>query len=65
MPAVPKRKYSKARQGERRSHLHLELPNLSPCPNCGAPNLPHQVCKVCGHYRGIEVIPMKKRASNR
>ncbi len=31
---VPKRRVSHARQGERRSHLALELPKLEECPHC-------------------------------
>jgi len=64
MPAVPKRKYSKARQGERRSHLHLTPPQLMECPTCRNPMLPHQVCPTCGSYRGREIIPMKHRHSH-
>lgn len=61
MPAVPKRKYAKARQGERRSHLHIEPQSLTACPNCHNPTLPHQVCPSCGTYRGREIVPMKHR----
>ncbi|HMJ81186.1 MAG TPA: 50S ribosomal protein L32, partial [Candidatus Dormibacteraeota bacterium] len=31
---VPKRRVSHARQGDRRSHHALALPDLEPCPHC-------------------------------
>jgi large subunit ribosomal protein L32 len=56
MGALPKRKYAKARQGERRSHLHLKPTILVECPSCHNPMVPHRVCPICGKYRGREVI---------
>ena len=29
------------------------------CGNCGAPCLPHRVCKACGYYDGKQVIQVK------
>lgn len=66
MSPVPKRKYAKARQGKRRSHLHLSLPPLDECPQCHSPKLAHRVCPTCGSYAGREVIRIKspkKKAS--
>ena len=57
--ALPKRKYVKSRQGKRRSHLALIIPNLVDCPQCHAPKLPHHVCPTCGTYGGREVIEIK------
>lgn len=54
--ALPKRKYAKARQGKRRSHLKLAIPTLVPCPQCHNIKPAHQVCPFCGTYRGREVI---------
>ena len=59
MGALPKRKYAKARQGERRQHLGLATPHLSYCPQCHSPKLPHHVCPTCGSYAGREVIEIK------
>ncbi len=56
----PKQKYPKARQGKRRSHLHLELPALNYCPQCHSPKLPHHVCPTCGTYAGRDVIKIKQ-----
>ena len=59
MGALPKRKYAKARQGKRRSHLGLSLPALDECPQCHSPKSPHHVCPTCGSYAGREVIKIK------
>lgn len=50
--AVPKRKTSRSRRGNRRSHDALRIPNLSTCPQCTEPKLPHRICPQCGTYRG-------------
>ena len=66
MCALPKRKYAKARQGKRRSHLGVSSPNLDTCPQCHSSKLPHHVCPTCGSYGGREVIEIKspeKKAS--
>jgi len=59
MGALPKRKYAKARQGKRRSHLKLTPPSLDYCPQCHSPKLPHHVCPTCGTYAGREVIEIE------
>ena len=57
--ALPKRKYAKARQGKRRSHLALNTPALVDCPQCHSPKQPHRACPTCGSYAGREVIKVK------
>jgi large subunit ribosomal protein L32 len=59
LPPVPKRKYPKSRQGKRRSHLRLDMPRLTECPQCHTPRLPHHPCPVCGTYRGREAIKIE------
>jgi large subunit ribosomal protein L32 len=54
--ANPKRRWSKARTGKRRSQWKLSLPALADCPQCHELKLPHRVCKLCGYYDGKEVI---------
>ena len=53
--ANPKRRWSKARTGKRRSQWKLDVPNLAKCPKCHEFKLPHRVCKNCGFYNGREV----------
>ena len=54
--AVPKRKTSKSKRDKRRTHKKLTMPNLSDCPQCGDPKLPHHICPSCGTYKGKSVI---------
>jgi large subunit ribosomal protein L32 len=54
--AVPKRKKSKSRRDMRRAHHQVKMPNLSVCPQCHEPVLPHHVCLKCGTYRGKTII---------
>jgi large subunit ribosomal protein L32 len=56
VPPLPKRRTSKARQGERRSHLHLTPIALVECPQCHELRPPHQVCPNCGTYRGEQML---------
>jgi len=57
--ALPKKKYPKARQGKRRSHLKLVLPALDTCPKCHSLKLAHHVCPTCGSYNNRQVIEVK------
>ncbi len=59
MGALPKRKYAKARQGKRRSHLHLTPLALVTCERCRSLILPHHACPTCGTYLGREVLEVK------
>ncbi len=59
MGALPKRKYAKARQGERRAHIKLSPPSIISCPQCFSPKLSHQVCPTCGSYAGRDVVEIK------
>lgn len=59
---VPKKRHSNIRQGKRRfSNYRLAALNLSKCPQCGAPTLPHQACPSCGSYKGKQVIKLKEK----
>ncbi|MBI2860395.1 MAG: 50S ribosomal protein L32 [Chloroflexi bacterium] len=61
MPPLPKRKTSKARQGERRSHLAMKPRQTVECQQCHQPKLPHIVCPTCGTYGGREVIAVSEK----
>jgi large subunit ribosomal protein L32 len=56
---VPKKRKSPARRDRRRAnHDKVTMPPMTYCanPECGAPVLPHHVCRECGQYRGDAVI---------
>ena len=59
---VPKRRVSHARQGERRSHHALRVPQLEECPHCHQPKRPHYACANCGWYGGREAVRMKQKS---
>jgi len=59
MPPLPKRKYAKARQGKRRSHLGVLVPALVPCSQCHNLKPAHEVCHFCGTYNGRQIIKEK------
>jgi len=54
--AVPKKKKSKSRRDMRRSHDNVKLPNVTTCPHCHEPVLPHHVCTECGTYKGKTIL---------
>jgi len=56
MGGVPKQRHTKSRRNKRRLHIFLRTANLTKCPKCGKPVLPHTVCQNCGYYKGVEVI---------
>ena len=61
--ALPKKRQSNARQGNRRAHHHVKLPQLTVCPNCRQARLSHHVCPNCGVYRGRQVLNIKQRGA--
>jgi large subunit ribosomal protein L32 len=56
---VPKRKRSRARRDSRFANKGIQPKVLAECKNCKASLLPHQVCKSCGHYKGVKVLTTK------
>jgi len=54
--AVPKRRTSHARQGKRRSHLHVKPLQIQYCTQCNEPTLPHHMCSNCCNYQGRVVV---------
>jgi large subunit ribosomal protein L32 len=53
---VPKKRTSKARRDQRRSHHALTPKNLTTCPQCASKKPQHEVCPDCGYYGGKQVI---------
>jgi large subunit ribosomal protein L32 len=58
--AHPKRKQSKSRRDKRRANWKLTAPNLSLCPQCHQPKLPHRICPKCGFYKGRVMVRIKE-----
>ena len=56
---VPKKRMSKSRQGQRRSHDKLNSPSMSECPQCHEMRSPHHVCSHCGYYKDKEVMAIE------
>jgi len=46
--ATPKKKTSKARSAQRRSHDALSIMPCGVCKTCGEKKRPHHVCPACG-----------------
>ena len=63
--ALPKRRHSNARQGKRRGEQKIYVPSSSICPNCKSPKLPHRICKVCGYYKGRQVIQVEDKTKDK
>lgn len=57
---TPKKRHSRCKRGNRRSHDALSRPATSVCPQCGEPKRPHHVCLACGTYRGRTVIKQEE-----
>lgn len=57
--ALPTNRHSKGRRNRSRSHQFLTAHNLSRCPQCGSPKIPHRVCPTCGTYHGRQVVKLK------
>ncbi len=57
--AVPKRKVSPHRRGNRRSHDALKVEAFHECNNCGELKRPHNMCPHCNYYNGREVLVPK------
>jgi large subunit ribosomal protein L32 len=53
---VPKRRQSSSRRDKRRAHDRLTPPQISHCPQCHEPMVPHHICPHCGSYKGKEIV---------
>lgn len=56
--AVPRKRLTKRRIGNRRSSGHGKISTfeLAKCSNCGELVHPHAVCSNCGYYKGKKVL---------
>ena len=62
--AVQQSKVSKRKVRMRRAANRYEGVQATTCPNCGAPCLPHRVCKACGMYGGKQILVIKEKNEN-
>lgn len=58
--ALPKRRHSRSRTRMRRAHDALSKPQVSACPACGEPKMPHQLCAACGMYKGKQLVQFEE-----
>lgn len=54
--AVPKKKVSRSKRDQRRSHDALAASAYNECANCGELKRPHHVCSSCGFYNDREIV---------
>jgi large subunit ribosomal protein L32 len=56
--AVPKKRLTKRRQGNRRSQGHGKFTpvQVAKCSNCGYHVSAHSVCQNCGFYKGRKIL---------
>ena len=57
---VPKRKTTHSKKKMRSAGKMVKKVNLSVCPNCMAPKLPHRICESCGYYRGKQILKIEE-----
>ena len=58
---VPKRRRSSAVRDAGRSHLALKKVQLGKCSHCQAAIKTHQMCPVCGYYKGRQILDIVKK----
>jgi large subunit ribosomal protein L32 len=56
MGALPKRKISSRRRGNRRSQQRAVVVQLSRCPKCRSMRPNHHACPTCGFYKDRTAI---------
>ena len=63
--SVPKKQQTKSATRQRQSHTALKKINLSSCPKCKKPILPHTACLNCGTYKGRQVLTIKEKGARK
>tara|TARA_Y100001960_G_scaffold309024_1_gene366981 strand:- start:1693 stop:1890 length:198 start_codon:yes stop_codon:yes gene_type:complete len=58
--AVPKKKISASRRGQRRSHDAISADNVVICKDTGEQRRAHHMCLETGMYRGKQILKAKK-----
>lgn len=62
---VPKKKRSKSRQRSRKAEQKKISPEVSVCPRCQSPKLPHFACSNCGYYKGRLAVVIKEKKTKK
>lgn len=61
--AVPKKRLTSTRSGNRRAHQALKTMPILRCPNCYKSILSHHVCPHCGRYKGEQVMGLENKTT--
>jgi large subunit ribosomal protein L32 len=65
MGALPKQRVTQAKQGTRRMHHAVKLPQLMTCPRCREKKVCHEVCPSCGYYNGNQVFEIEDKSQRK
>jgi large subunit ribosomal protein L32 len=61
--ANPTSRHSRSRRDKRRANWKITTPNITLCPDCQEPKLPHRVCLNCGTYNGKKILEVVEKES--
>lgn len=61
--ANPTSRHSRSRRDKRRANWKIKSPDLTLCPDCQEPKLPHRVCMNCGTYNGKTILEVVEKES--
>ena len=59
----PTSRHSRSRRDKRRANWKVSMPNVTLCPECQEPKLPHRVCLSCGSYNGKKILEVIEKES--
>lgn len=65
MGAVPKQRVTRAKQGMRRQHHKVQVPQLTTCTRCRELHVCHEVCPHCGYYNGHQVYEIEDKSQRK
>lgn len=58
-------RHNRSQTGNTRSHHALVAPALTLCKDCGSPKGQHNVCLVCGKYKGKQILDVHSKIAKR
>ena len=65
MGAVPKQRVTQTKQGFRRQHHAVKMPQLMTCPRCRELKVTHEVCPSCGTYNGHQLFETEAKSQRK